>query len=246
MVRLVVYLVTIALIASGLAWLADRPGTLQIAWQGYDIETSVFRAVVLLAAAVASIVFLWSVFRALWNSPAAIGGRLVQRRQRKGLDAVSSGLIAIGAGDSTLASRYALQARKSLPHEPLTHLLRAQSAELSGDRATARRIYEAMLASPETELLGLRGLFLEAQHQGADEAARQFADRALKANPKLGWSATALFEQQCKQKDWTGALETLQHARKNGHIAKADADRKRAVLLTAKAQNVEEDSPTGR
>jgi HemY protein len=243
MVRLVVYLVTIALIASGLAWLADRPGTLQIAWQGYDIETSVFRAVVLLAAAVASIVFLWSVFRALWNSPAAIGGRLVQRRQRKGLDAVSSGLIAIGAGDSTLASRYALQARKSLPHEPLTHLLRAQSAELSGDRVTARRIYEAMLASPETELLGLRGLFLEAQHQGADEAARQFADRALKANPKLGWSATALFEQQCKQKDWTGALETLQHARKNGHIAKADADRKRAVLLTAKAQNVEEDSP---
>lgn len=243
MVRLVVYLVTIALIASGLAWLADRPGTLQIVWQGYDIETSVFRAVVLLAATVAAIVFFWSVFRALWNSPAAIGDRLVQRRQRKGLDAVSSGLIAIGAGDGTLASRFALQARKSLPHEPLTHLLRAQSAELSGDRATARRIYEAMLASPETEQLGLRGLFLEAQRQGADESARQFADRALKANPKLGWSATALFEQQCKQKDWTAALETLQHARKTGHIAKADADRKRAVLLTAKARNVEEDSP---
>ena len=103
MVRLVVYLVTIALIASGLAWLADRPGTLQIVWQGYDVETSVFRAVVLLAATVAAIVFCWSLFRALWNSPAAIGDRLVQRRQRKGLDAVSSGLIAIGAGDGTLA-----------------------------------------------------------------------------------------------------------------------------------------------
>jgi HemY protein len=243
MVRLVVYLLTIALIASGLAWLADRPGTLQIVWQGYDIETSVFRAVVLLAAAIAAIVFCWSLFRALWNSPAAIGDRLVQRRQRKGLDAVSSGLIAVGAGDGTLAARYALQARKSLPHESLTHLLRAQSAELSGDRATARRIYEAMLASPETEQLGLRGLFLEAQRQGADEAARQFADRALKANPKLGWSATALFEQQCKQKDWTAALQTLEQARKSGHIAKADADRKSAVLLTAKAQNIEEDSP---
>lgn len=243
MVRLVVYLVTIALIASGLAWLADRPGTLQIVWQGYDIETSVFRAIVLLAAAVASIVFLWSVFRALWNSPAAIGDRLVQRRQRKGLDAVSSGLIAVGAGDSALASRFALQARKSLPHEPLTHLLRAQSAELSGDRATARRIYEAMLASPETEQLGLRGLFLEAERQDASEAARQFASRALKANPKLGWSANALFEQQCKQKDWTAALQTLEHAKKNGHIAKAEAERKRAVLLTAKAQEAEEDAP---
>lgn len=243
MVRLVVYLLTIALIASGLAWLADRPGTLQIVWQGYDIETSVFRAVVLLAAIIAAIVFLWSLFRALWNSPAAIGDRLVQRRQRKGLDAVSSGLIAIGAGDSALASRFALQARKSLPHEPLTHLLRAQSAELSGDRATARRIYEAMLASPETEQLGLRGLFLEAERQSADEAARQFASRALKANPKLGWSANALLAQQCKQKDWTAALQTLEHAKKNGHIAKAEAERKRAVLLAAKALEAEEDAP---
>lgn len=243
MVRLVVYLITIALIASGLAWLADRPGTLQIVWQGYDIETSVFRAVVLLAAAIATIVFLWSVFRALWNGPAAIGDRLMRRRQKKGLDAVSSGLIAVGAGDSALASRFALQARKSLPHEPLTHLLRAQSAELTGDRATARRIYEAMLASPETEQLGLRGLFLEAKRENANEAARQFASRALKANPKLGWSSNALFEQQCKQKDWTAALQTLEHARKHGHMAKAAAERKRAVLLTAKALDAEDDAP---
>jgi len=243
MVRLVVFLLTIALIASGLAWLADRPGTLQVVWQGYDIETSVFRAVVLLAAAIAAIVFLWSLFRALWNSPAAIGDRLVRRRQRKGLDAVSSGLIAIGAGDGALASRYALQARKSLPHEPLTHLLRAQSAELSGDRATARRIYEAMLESPETEQLGLRGLFLEAEREGASEAARQLASRALNTNPKLGWSSDALFKLQCKQKDWTAALETLEHARKNRHIGKAEAERKRAVLLTAKALAAEDDAP---
>lgn len=243
MVRLVVYLLTIALVASGLAWLADRPGTLQIVWQGYDIETSVFRAVVILAVAVALLIFLWSMFRALWNGPATIGHRLLRQRQRKGLDALSGGLIAIGAGDSALATRYALQARKSLPHEPLTHLLRAQSAELAGDRATARRIYEAMLASPETEQLGLRGLFLEAQREGASEAARQFAERALRANPKLGWSSTALFEQQCKQKDWAGALATLEHAKKSGHITKAAADRKRAVLLTAEAIEAEEHVP---
>jgi HemY protein len=243
MVRLVVYLLTIALVASGLAWLADRPGTLQIVWQGYDIETSVFRAIVILAALAASLVFLWSVFRTLWNSPAMIGNRLLRQRQRKGLDALSGGMIAIGAGDNALATRYALQARKSLPHEPLTQLLRAQSAELSGDRAAARRIYEAMLASPETEQLGLRGLFLEAQREGAGEAARQFAARALKANPKLGWSSTALLEQQCKQKDWTGALSTLEHARKSGHMPKPAADRKRAVLLTARAVYAEEDTP---
>ncbi len=240
MVRLVIYLVSILLIATGLGWLADRPGTLQVAWQGYDIETSVFRATVLLALAIASAIFLWSIARALWNSPATIGSRMLRKRQKRGLDALSSGMIAVGAGDRALASRYALQARKSMPHEPLTHLLRAQSAQLSGDRATARRIYEAMLASPETEQLGLRGLFLEAEREGALEAAQQFAGRAVKANPKLGWSSDALFDLQCKQKDWAGALETLSHAKRNAHIDKATADRKRAVLLTGLAIEAEE------
>ena len=240
MVRLVIYLLSILLIASGLGWLADKPGTLQIAWQGYDIETSVFRAVVLLAAALAAAIFLWSIGRAIWNSPAAFGDRIVRRRQKRGLDALSGGMIAVGAGDSALAARYALQARKALPHEPLTHLLRAQAAQLTGDRTTTRRIYEAMLASPETEQLGLRGLFLEAEREGETEAAAQFAGRALKTNPKLSWSSEALFESQCKQKDWPAALETLSHAKRNGHIDKTGIGRKRAVLLAAQAQDAED------
>ena len=240
MVRLVIYLLAIVAVASGLGWLADRPGTLQVTWQGYDIETSVFRAVVILACAIATAIFLWSIARTLWHSPAIIGERILNRRKKRGLDALSNGMIAIGAGDKILANRYAVLARNSLPHEPMTQLLRAQSAQLSGDRATARRIYEAMLSSPETEQLGLRGLYLEAEREGAAEAARQLAGRALKANPKLGWSADALFDMQCQQKDWTGALETLDHAKRTGNVEKSIADRKRAVLLTAKAIEAED------
>jgi HemY protein len=240
MVRLVIYLLSILLVASGLGWLADRPGTVAIAWQGYVYNESVFKTAVLLALAVAAVMFIWSIGRAIWNSPAAFGDRIVRRRQKRGLDALSGGMIAVGAGDRLLASRYAQQARKALPHEPLTHLLRAQAAQLSGDRTTTRRIYEAMLASPETEQLGLRGLFLEAEREGETEAAAQFAGRALKTNPKLGWSSEALFESQCKQKDWPGALETLSLAKRNGHIDKAGIDRKRAVLLAAQAQDAED------
>ena len=240
MVRLVVYLLSLALTATGLAWLADRPGTLHVEWQGLDIETTVFRATVMLAMAIATTIFLWSLLRTIWNTPAVLGERIVKRRQKRGLEALSSGMIAVGAGDQSLATRYALQARKSLPHEPLTHLLRAQAAQLSGDRATARRIFESMLAAPDTEQLGLRGLFLEAEREGAGEAAKQFAQRALKSNAKLGWSADALFELQCKNKDWGGALETLALARKNGHIEKTSAERRRAILLAGQAQDGEE------
>src|SRR5690606_3066035 len=118
------------------------------------------------------------------------------------------------AGDRTLATRYAVQARKSLPNEPLTQLLRAQAAQLTGDRATSRRIFEAMLGQPDTEQLGLRGLFLEAKREGEEEAAQQFAERALRLNPRLGWPVEALFDLQCREGRWDEALDTLSVAKK--------------------------------
>ncbi|WP_295559693.1 heme biosynthesis HemY N-terminal domain-containing protein [uncultured Hyphomicrobium sp.] len=243
MTRLVLFLLGVILLASGLAWLADRPGSLLITWQGYEIETSVFRAVILFAAVIGLALLAWAVMSQIWSSPAAVSHFLTRRRQRRGLDALSSGMIAIGAGDRSTATRYALQARKSLPNEPLTHLLRAQAAQLSGDKATARRIFEAMLASPDTEQLGLRGLFLEAGREGEREAQQQFAERALRLNPKLSWPVEALFELQCKAGDWAGALATLALAKRHGHVERPVVDRRRAVLLAAQAQALEEDDP---
>ena len=240
MFRLVLFLIGVVALASGLSWLSDRPGNLVLNWEGYEIETSVFRAVVLFAFLIGLAVFAWSIVRQIWTTPASVGRYINRRRQERGLDALSSGMIAIGAGDKKLALRYAGDARKSLPNEPLTHLLRAQAAQLSGDRATSRRIFEAMLASPDTEQLGLRGLFLEAQREGEHEAAGQFAARALELNPKLTWPFESLFELQCKGSDWAGALKSLTTGYKNGHLEKAEADRRRAVLLTAQAQAIEE------
>ncbi|HRN89281.1 heme biosynthesis HemY N-terminal domain-containing protein [Hyphomicrobium sp.] len=243
MTRLILFLVAVIVLATGLSWLADRPGTLLVTWQGYEIETSVFRAVVLFAAFIGLAFAVWSILTQIWSSPATLSHFLTRRRQRRGLDALSSGMIAIGAGDRSMATRYALQARKSLPHEPLTLLLRAQAAQLSDDKATARRIFEAMLAAPDTEQLGLRGLFLEAGREGEHEAQRQFAERALKLNPKLSWPVEELFTLQCKDGDWAGALETLALAKRHGHVERPVADRRRAVLLTAQAQALEEDQP---
>jgi HemY protein len=243
MTRLVLFLLGVIALASGLAWLADRPGSLLLTWQGYEIETSVFRAVVIFAAIIGLAVLVWTILAQIWSSPASLSRFFTRRRQRRGLDALSSGMIAIGAGDRAMATRYAVQARKSLPNEPLTHLLRAQAAQLSGDKATARRIFEAMLASPDTEQLGLRGLYLEAGREGEHEAQRQFAERALRLNPKLSWPVDALFDLQCKAGDWAGALQTLSIAKRHNHVERPVADRRRAVLLAAQAQALEEDDP---
>lgn len=240
MIRALLYVLTIAAAAACLSWLADRPGELVINWQGYEIQTSVFRAIVMVALLAVAAIAIWSVIRQLVQGPANIGQYFSRRRHERGFEALSAGMIAVGSGDRALASRYATQALRSMPNEPLTQLLRAQAAQLKGDRGEARRIFEAMRNTPETELLGLRGLYLEAQLEQEGEAARQYAERAATLNPRLGWSVESLFEMQCKDRDWPGALDTLAKAVKNGQIDKKSANRRRAVLLTAQAVDAEE------
>ncbi len=44
MIRVVVFLIALALIAGGFAWIADRPGDIVLTWMGYRIETSLMVA----------------------------------------------------------------------------------------------------------------------------------------------------------------------------------------------------------
>ena len=239
MIRVLFFILCIVAAALGLAWLADRPGAITVEWLGYQVETSAFVGALAIIALVAVLILLWSVVRYLLTRPAAIAAYTKERRKQQGLDALSRGLLAIGVGDRTQAQRYAGIARRNLPDEPLTALLRAQAAQLKGDRAAARRAFEAMLDRPETELLGVRGLFLEASRRNDIDAARGLAQRAVKGDPKLGWGVNALFDLQAREGDFDGALDTLAIGRHNGHFDADTGTRRRAVLLTAEARELE-------
>lgn len=245
MLRLLAFLVAVILIAFFVAPFVDSPGIVTFNWLGYEGEMSAVVAVATILLILVILLLAWSAIRFVFTRPAAMSRYLRHRKEERGLDALSQGLIAVSAGDREQAQKYTSLAWRRLPDEPLTGLLRAQTAQLTGERREARRIFEAMAAQPRTELLGLRGLYLEARRENELEAARQFAERAVERDPDLPWSVTALFELQCSAGDWEGALKTLEIARRHKQIDRETADRRRAVLLAARAMDVEQ-SDTGR
>jgi HemY protein len=153
---------------------------------------------------------LWSAMRLLLRSPRIAATAMRERRDRKGYEAISRGLIAIGAGDTRAALRYAGDAERKAPDEPLALLLRAQTAQLSGDRAAADAAFRAMAERDDMRLLGLRGLFIEAQRRADFGAARGFAEQAAAASPTVSWANQAVLEFRCAAADWTGALAVLE------------------------------------
>ncbi len=237
MIRVVLFLISVALIATGFVWVADRPGDVAITWMGYRIETSLMVAALAVAALVLVVMLAWSIVRGILRSPEQVSLFFRHRRAMKGYLAISRGLIAIGAGDLRVARKSASEAARLSPGDPLALLLTAQSAQMAGDRASAEQAFRAMSARADTKLLGLRGLYIEAQRRGDGNAARLVAGEAAKAQPSLAWAGQAVLDDHCVAADWAGALAALDHMK--GGLEKADYRRKRAVLLTARAQALE-------
>jgi len=233
MIRVVLFLIALAFIAAGVVWFADRPGDIVLTWMGYRIETSLMVAALAVGVLLIVLMLVWSIVRGILRSPEQVSLFFRHRRAMKGYLAISRGLVAVGSGDQRLARRAADDAARLSPNDPLTLLLSAQAAQLSGDAASAERTFREMARRDDTKLLGLRGLYIEAQRRNDSVTARRAAEEAARAAPALVWAGQAVLDDRCAATDWAGALDALDHMKSS--LEKSDYRRKRAVLLTARA-----------
>ena len=239
MYRIVVFLLLIAAAAAGAAWIADQSGNVMLSWDGWRLETSLPVFALALGVAIGAAIVVWSILRGLWRAPQKVRRSRRERRLARGRHAITHGLLAIGHGDAAAARAHADTARRHAANDPLALLLHAQSAQLEGDRDTAKAAFRAMAEREETRLLGLRGLFIEAQRADDPVGAVMIAEEALKLAPASTWASHAVLGFRCARGDWNGALAILDTNLSSGLIDKAAYRRQRGVLLTARALQLE-------
>jgi HemY protein len=235
MIRLIGILIAIGLVAAGAVWIADRHGELVFTVDAWEVRMSAAVAIVLALAVTLAAIALSRLLVALVLSPGAIGAWLNARRMRRGNDAVTQGLLAIAAGDPERARLEADRARGLLGTHPLALLLQSQTALADGNPDAQRQIYRAMRRHPQTELLGLRGLFLLAARENEQAQALAFAEQAHALHPRLPWAANAVFDLRAAHRHWAEALKALDDNVRYKLIDNDTARRRRAVLLTAQA-----------
>src|ERR1700719_2259424 len=81
-------------------------------------------------AAMAVLALLWTLLSALLRSPFMLRRHLHHRRGERAYEAISRGLVAVGAGDLVAARKHMAEAKRIAPAEPLALLLSAQAAQL--------------------------------------------------------------------------------------------------------------------
>ncbi len=237
MLRLISFIVTVAVVVAVAVWLADRPGSVTIEWLDHRVDTSV---PILLLAIVVAVGALWLVFWLL-GSITGMPTRLVLRqralRQHRGYQALAHGLAAAAAGQGKEARKHADRAERLLADPALTAVLSAQAAQLSGDGKETQTRYTALLDRPETAALGLRGLLREALANNETATAIDFATRARRLSPADPWLAETLFGLLVHDGRPKEAEALVDDAQKKGAMTADIANRRRAVLAHVRAKH---------
>lgn len=211
MLRASWFAIKLGILVAAAVWVANRPGVIDIHWQGYDIRADVSLA---LLAAFFSIIVLLAVHRVLWtvfSLPKTWRRYRTQVAQQKGYRALALGLTAVAAGDAKLADYHARRTRALLPQDNgLPVLLEAQAARLKGDRKIAGAAFEKLLNNKDTAFLGLRGLLQTSLEDGGSVGgAAALTARALKLYPKHPFVLRMVYDMALRQRHWRQAQKLL-------------------------------------
>ena len=239
--RALLLLILLGLLFAAVWLFKTQPGAVTLHWFDHRIDTSMGVLAALLFLVIAVAIFLNWIWRTVVGAPSDYARYRHERRRVKAYQALTHGFAAIATGDAAEAKRRAKQAGALLKDAPLARLLQAQTAELEGDRRSSARHLQALLSSPETSFLALRGLFHQAMADGKENEALRLARQAVTERPGTSWAVSALLDLELKRGDIAAAEKALDNAERARLIETARAKRIRAVLLTERARQAPAD-----
>lgn len=234
MIRAFVLFFIIVLVSLGFVWVANQPGNVTMVWLDHRIDMPVSRLIAGVAILSVALAVVWRTFGAVRSVVARTGSVRVERRRHRGYKALTRGFVAVAAGDVEEASKQAERADVLLADPPLTMLLSAQAAQLSGDQKAAQKYFVAMLDRPDTAFLGLRGLINQALRDHNRDEALILARRAYRLRPKTPWLVAMLSELLSQTGLWAEAAAVLHAAAR--HRTLPDARQREAVALFGQSQ----------
>ena len=235
MIRIIIFFLLLVFVVSGVTIFVHHDSRIVGEAFGYRFDGPAGLVVGAFVLTIAAAIYFTHLYKSLTTMSSRLKAKEREAKRNRGVSALTRGLEAVAAGDAPGAAHHAKVARNSLEDVELTRLLTAQAAQLNKDEATARESFSAMLEAPETEFLGLKGLYLQSMAAGDTEKARGFADRAFRLRPNANWAFDTVFDLGLKRGAWGETRDALSKARKNGIVDNEKANRAIAVLLTADA-----------
>lgn len=248
LLRIVLFVAVVGAAAWGAGILMEADGGVRVAVADTEFTMGPLVSVI---ALVLLVVAIWLVLkltglvvaflRFLSGDETAITRYFARNRERRGLDALADGMMAVASGDGKTALARASKAERYLHRPDLTTLLTAQAAEIAGDRKRAEEAYKRLLKDDRTRFVGVRGLMKQKLEEGDTDIAMKLAEKAFALRPRHEETQDVLLKLQAGAHDWKGARQTLGAKLKYGNLPRDVHRRRDAVLALGEAKDIIEE-----
>lgn len=227
-------LLKLTLLVAGFVWLANHPGSVSIAWEGWQIDTS--PALLIGGSFALALLFygLIYLFTALRAGPRAWARARRWKQREAGMDALTDGFLALAAGESGPARVAIKRVYQGLGDRPLALLLTAQTALLDQDLETARKAFTDLTEQPRAAFLGWRGLVTVERAAGNLDAALVAVRQAQSLKPNAPAILQARLDLAAQRGDWADYRQALELG--GDALAAPERHHRQAVAALAEAQ----------
>lgn len=238
--RLITIAFLLTLVGFGASFLNNQPGMTRLEWLGWRLEARTSLLVAIAVGVVWLAIMLDRIIGVITGLPGRISGSINSRRQRQGHQALAIGLVAASAGDGREAMRQSKKAKRLMGAQPLTDLLSAQAASLTGDPEAASRYFETLADHRETAFFGKAGLMRLEAERGDDQAALAMGRQAFALNNKAPGLAKALYALEAQHGHWAQAIDALAAAERDPSMDQADVKKGFATAYYAWAKDAQD------
>ena len=243
--KILMFMVALTSITSGTSFLMEAQGGVMIEYGGIELNLRPLQATVLVIFLLISAWFLLKLMALLIavahfinGDETALSRYFDKNRERRGFEALSSGLTALASDDGREAMVGARKAGRLLNRPDLTNLVLAQAAVACGDKETATATYKILLQDPKTRFVGVHGLLKQKLQEKDFEMALELAARAFALKPKHLETQDALLKLQARQEDWAGVRKTLNAKLKHRSLPRDVHRRRDGVFALSQAREL--------
>ena len=243
--KILMFMVALTAITFGVSFLMEAQGGVTIEYGGIELNLKPLQATLLMFFLLICVWFLLKLMGLLIavahfinGDETALSRYFDRNRERRGFEALSSGLMALASGDGREAMLGARKAGRLLNRPNLTNLVLAQAAVASGDKKTATETYKILLQDPKTRFVGIHGLLKQKLQEEDFETALHLATGAFALKPKHLETQDALLKLQAVQEDWAGARKTLNAKLKHGSLPRDVHRRRDGVFALSQAREL--------
>lgn len=231
MIKIVLYVITLAVLITIAVWFAEEPGSVSISWLEWRLDTSVAILFVILVALLTAGTLVLRLWGAMMGAGRAMRDVRKDRRAASGLDALAAGFAAIRGEDGAAAKRALRTAESALGDTSVVNLLRQQTTRVAQDNVDASAAARDMLGDQVLELAALRDLAEAARAARDLDGALKEATRAAGRKPAPAWALNMCLDLNIATQRWSDAATLLN--RKDVQAAVKGIDVKKVQAATA-------------